>query len=594
MLSKAVSAATRKFSELSKYLSRPYKDRPIEVLPQIISTDDRLLNVAREFSDITSDFKVRSKDGFLLEPYFLGNFDQVRQVGGFNSNPLGSKPPSVQKAAINDPVFFELLTLVTRTLSSNCSPSGISLNKISSIGFPDRTNDLNVKTFALKYFIENYDKISSKVEQTISGKASIDSWINDFSFAPISLEGRRSQHTDKISRDGNKFIPRIREVFDWKGNLVKAERVISGYNDMFRTRSRFVYGATGHLNYGAQFFASALRNHMGNKYEFMFYTGPHNFSEKVMNYSYLISADVTAFDQNFDTNVANTIIDNLLCYDDSIKNLMRLMVRMPVVQKNDYVDGRGWKISDDTSSLSLPEVSSNPSGWAWVTEFAKIVGVTLMVCAANKVIKIDSSNIDDLLLGKLPIAFLNTGDDMVFMFSNNLVYAKFKEVNKNMEFYKFKLEIEEVVNYLGMSLTRDSSGTKHLLDIRNIVVKTHVPERSIGSVHKPFFAFGFRSKLDIYSNHPSFNYVYNSWNTLVKKHFGSDILQIVKLDRIPNSDTQAFNVADQVFLDNPDSIHYKLNAKDVSADLYNNYYSYIDASFFKTLNKNLRGAYDIH
>lgn len=593
MLSKSVSLATRKFSELSKYLARPYKDRPIEVLPQIMSNDDRLLNLAREYSDSSADLKVNSKNGFLLEPFILGNFDQVRQIGGFNANPLGSKPPSDVIDKMDDPLFFKFLKMVTINMTSNCSPSGISINKISSIGFPDRTNDLNTKTLAIKFFIDNFDEISKSVDDTINQKISIDDWIKSFSFAPISLEGRRSQHTDKISRDGNKFVPRIREVFDWNGKLVKADRYIKNFSDFFRTRSRFVYGATGHLNYGAQFFASALRNHMSSKYEFMFYTGPHNFASKVKDYSYLISADVAAFDQNFDERVSNTIIDNIGCYDDSVKNLMRLMVRMPIIQKNDYVDGRGWKISDDTSLLKLPEVTSNPSGWAWVTEFAKIVGVTLMVCAASKVINIDESNIEDLLLGKLPITFLNTGDDMVFMFSNNLVHAKFKEVNKVMSFYKFKLEQEEVVNYLGMSLTRDSSGTRHLLDIRNIVVKTHVPERSIGSIHRPFFAFGFRNKLDIYSSHPSFNYVYNAWNSLVKKNFSLDILQIVELDRVPSSNNQAFNVADQVFIDNPDSIHYKLNAKDVSPELYNNYYSYIDKVHFVKLNKHLRGAYDI-
>lgn len=589
MHSKTIEVGIRRYPELAKYLNRPYSDRPAEVLPTVYSNDQRLINLARDVSDGLKDIKPNIKDGFLLEPYILGNFDAVRQLAGFNSNPLGSKPPEQEQKTEIDPTFFEFLAKVTKLMTSNCAPSGISINKISSIGFPDRVNDLVVKSKSVKFFINNFDRIAKYCDLTAGGKKSIDDWIGEFDFAPISLEGRRSQHTDGISREGSKFVPRLREVFDWTGKKVTTTRSIKDLSDFFRTRSRFVYGATGHLNYGAQFFATSIRNFMAHKYDFMFYTGPHNFAEKTRDFDFMISADVTQFDQNFDQRVADTIIDNIYCYDDDVKNLMRTMVAMPVVQKNDYIGQKGFKVSSDTASLNLPSVSSNPSGWAWVTEFAKIVGVTLMVCAVNRILKVTDDNLDDLLLGKLPIAFLNTGDDMVFLFRNSKFYADFKTVNKEMQFYRFKLEIESVVNYLGMSLRRDSSGTSPLLDIRNIVIKTHVPERSVGSVHKPFFAFGLRSKLDIYANHPAFHYVFGYWNNLFKKNFGLDLLQFVKLDKLPKGNIEARNIADQVFMENPDSIHYKIKPGDISKDLLDQYYVFVDRSHFANLEKHLRG-----
>lgn len=589
-MSRAIDFAIKKYNTFSRYVNRTYTDNPAEILPGVKSTDTRVLDLAREFSDATANINVRSKNGFLEEPFMLGNFDGIRQITGFPSNPLGSKPPSQQGAIPRDPEFDRLLALTTKVLTMECKPTGISINKTSSVGFPFRTFELDVKLKALKSFITNYDRIITSCQKTNDGSMFIDDWIGEYDFAPISLEGRRFQHTDKIIRDSNGISSKLRDVFDWTGKKVQANRSIDGYRDFFRTRARFVYGAPGSLNYGAQFFANALRKRMAERFEFMFYTGPHNFADKVKNFDAIISADVTAFDQNFDDHVTNIIINSIQCYDDSIKQLMHLMVRMPVLQKNDYIDGKGYKLSQSLSERLNP-VSSNPSGWAWVTEFAKIVGVTLMVCTANKLFRVDETNIVALLEGKLDIAFLNTGDDMVFLFRNDEILSAFrKRIGKDLSFYKFKLEMEDIVNYLGMALRRDSSGTSALLDIRNIVIKTHVPERGISSIHKPFFAFGFRSKLDIYSSHPMFNEVFQPWNKMVKKHFGKDILSIIELDKVPRNTGNALNVADKIFLDNPDSIHYKLDANDVTPDLLSEVFAYVDVANFKKLNGHLKGV----
>lgn len=263
------------------------------------------------------------------------------------------------------------------------------------------------------------------------------------------------------------------------------------------------------------------------------------------------------------------------------------MVRMPVIKKNDHIGEKGWQTSSDIDLRSLEPVTSNPSGWAWVTEFAKICGVALMVSITNKLFKIDESNIDNLLHGKLPVSFLNTGDDMVFMFKNEDIYSRFKKLGNEVKIYKFKLEFEKSVNYLGMSLRKVSGFPEVLLDIRNVVIKTHVPERGIGSVHKPFFAFGLRSKLDIYSKHPSFEKIFYPWNSLISKYFGKDLLTLAPLDSVP-SNSVSFNIADSIFLDNPDAIHYKIKTDDVSKSLLETVYSFVDVKYFDKLKVHLR------
>lgn len=593
-MSNVIKLASGKFNAFSQYLHRGYSDRPIHVLPDIRSDDPNLLALARSYSDMWADTKMNSKDGFIGEPYLLGNFDALRQIAGFPSNPLGTKPPVGRPhAKSNSELFMRYLVMVTKIMSKHVIPTGITINKKSSIGFPSRSFDIRDKLSSLYYFIKNFDKIATYAEKTVSNEITVDKWMSEFNFVPISLEGRRFQHTDKIIREDNGNLnPKTRKVFDWTGKEVAATRHIKGYDDFFRVRARFVYGAPGHLNYGAQYFASALRNYMGKKFPFMFYTGPHNLGNKVSKFRFAISADVAAFDQSFDQQVSDTIIDNLQCYSESVKSLMRLMVAMPALIKNDYIDGSGYKVSQDLNG-PLNTVSSNPSGWAWVTEYAKIVGVTLMLCALDNVMKIDDSNIEDLLLGKLDIAFLNTGDDMVFLFQDDIKFNKFKEsLSKGMLFHTFKLEFEEVVSYLGMSLARSSSGVLALNDIRNIVIKTHVPERSFDSIHKRFFAFGFRSKLDIYASHPRFNEVFRKWNELVKKHLGKDILHILELDKLPPSNQVSVNLADRVFLDNPDSIYYKIPPEAVSRDVLHEVFAYVDADTFFSLSKHLIGVID--
>jgi hypothetical protein len=570
---------------MANYLSRPYSEGPIEVLPGILSDDKRLLACSRDLADQFESNVANTKDGFIESPYILGNLNALRQIAGFPMDPMGSKPP-VHSEIPQDKRFFELLALVTKELTRYSTPSGISINKISSIGFPERTNNIVTKLRSLHYFINNFDKIVSLSSDTLDGKITIDDWVKHVDFAPFYLEGRRFQHTDSIRKEKGEFVPRLREVYDWTGKKVSVNREIKGYSDFFRTRARFVYGATGHLNYGAQFFSTALRNAMSERFKFMFYTGPHNFASKVSDFKYALSADVTQFDQNFDHHVVNTIIDNIACYDDKVKTLMRLMAYMPVVQKNDYIGQKGWTVSADTSKSLEMKTGSNPSGWAWVTEFAKICGVTLMCCVYDKYRRVTADNIAALLEGKLDVGFLNTGDDMVFLFKNETTFHAVKQT-KEFKFYRFKLDVEQSVNYLGMSLRKSGDSISTLLDIRNIPIKLFVPERRIGTVHKPFFAFGLRQKLDVYSSHPLYEKVFYALNDTLVKHFGEGLLKLVPLDKKPES-SRLTNIADAIFFENPDAIYYKIKPSDVNPSLLSSVYAFVGLENFSSLRRLLK------
>lgn len=586
-ISKIIEQGARRYTALGNYLNRPYQEGPIEIMPNVMSNDERSLDTCRELSDSLASVKISTKDGFLNPPYLLGNLDALRQIAGFPMNPLGSKPP-LRELPPYDKRFFEILAMVTRELTRFAIPSGISINKISSIGFPERTNNIVTKLKSLNYFISNFDKIVKLCDRTLSGSLTVDEWGSEVDFAPVYLEGRRFQHTDKITRSDNSFIPRLRTVYDWKGNEVTVDRTIKGYSDFFRTRSRFVYGATGHLNYGAQFFSTALRNAMSERFPFMFYTGPHNFAEKVSSFRFALSADVTQFDQNFDELVIDTIISNMLCYDDSVKTLMRMMAFMPVVLKNDYIGEKGWRLSQPTNEKLELRTGSNPSGWAWVTEFAKICGVALMVSMYDTITPVSAESLPAILAGKSDIGFLNTGDDMVFLFKDESTYLKMKK-RKEFKFYSYKLDVEDYVNYLGMSLRRDDERISTLLDIRNIPVKLFVPERRIGTVHKPFFAFGLRQKLDVYASHPLFERIYYSVNDALKANFGSGLLDLVPLDKTP-ADARLTNIADSIFFENTDAIYYKIKPSDVNPTLLDTVFAFVSLDVFKNLRKHIKEA----
>lgn len=209
-----------------------------------------------------------------------------------------------------------------------------------------------------------------------------------------------------------------------------------------------------------------------------------------------------------------------------------------------------------------------------------------MVSVYDTVAKVDSSNLRAILQGKTDIGFLNTGDDMVFLFKDESTYIKLKN-KKEFKFYSYKLDVESYVNYLGMSLRRSGERISTLLDVRNIPIKLFVPERRIGTVHKPFFAFGLRQKLDVYASHPQFERVYYSMNDMLVQNFGVGLLELVPLDKKPQH-ASLTNIADSIFFENSDAIYYKIKPSEVNPELLDSVFAYVPLSVFDTLRTHLK------
>jgi hypothetical protein len=175
---------------------------------------------------------------------------------------------------------------------------------------------------------------------------------------------------------------------------------------------------------------------------------------------------------------------------------------------------------------------------------------------------------------------------MVFLFKKQSDYDAIKNAG-SMKFYRFKLDAENIVSYLGMSLRKTSSGIESMLDIRNIPVKLFVPERRIGTVHKPFFAFGLRQKLDIYSKHPLFEKIFYDLNENLVKHFGKGLLELVPLDKSPTASSLT-NIADAIFFENPDAIFYKIKPSDVNPELLSSIYAFVPLNAFSTIRHHVK------
>lgn len=574
------------------YFSTPYYDRSVEVFPNIYADDVthlKLLDHMQQVFDRT--FKIADvKDGYLGGSRIPGNFQQLLQIAGYPMNPLSSVPRS-QKVEADDPSFIDMIGKVTR-LCSGFEPTGVPIRRVSSSGLPDMSNDLDVK---MNKLVNSLNTLPTIVKCSDNFLKKQDPMIFlENGYHPFFTEVRRYQHTDKVSRD-DQSQTKLRSVSDWTGKTVTVDREIkflksnkrqagkqfySNLSTFKRTRSRLAYAGPGWLNYPTQYIATGWRNYYSKRFAFTFKHINEKLFDKTNKFRFIIGLDVANFDWNISRQAMHTMIDNITFINDEFRTIMRTFMDMPMIIKNDYLGQKGTKLVNPlTDNFSY----GNPSGWAFVSDAAKMMGCAIYFTILSRFYNITGNDMENILRGLHGrFGVLNMGDDMVAMFSleND---AKLFEAEMVKGVSPFSITREERITFLGVLFDKENKQT--LPDLRNMIVKIHVPERGIGGSQRPFFSFGFRVRLEYYSKHPLYREVYDVWNRAVIKFYGKELMDLVPLNDMPLTNLKAFNLADMLFLENPDVIHYKVNVSDVDKDLYDVVFITVPMDKFKQMHR---------
>lgn len=568
---------------LRKRLSMIRLNKAIQILPvpNGWSDDLAMLNINYQLSKIQT--KTTIVNGMLSGDAVRGDFSIFRQIAGYIFNPLGSVPVRDPKKPSDDR-YLSTLSWFSRKCAGFV-PKDVRIDLNSTTGYSQGVKaHANYKTHCFVNFDNKIDKLLLLSDTKISnGEFFIKSL--ELGTEHANIEGRRTQ-PEKIDNINGVITPKLREVYDCFGKLVKVDRT-TPFDGFYAMRSRLVYGSSATFNYGLSYFGTGWRYYYFSKFPILFKHNMLTLGDKIGNRVNLISIDFANFDQNVDQSYTDALFDSATHFDPSLIRYIKRCLGLPMIVKNDYLGGKGIYIKHHDVPNGV-NVYGNPSGLTFVSDIAKLVGASVALTMLSICFDLDFDSLDRVITGEHPLyLILNGGDDNLFCFKNKSDQSKFaKFVQEKSKDSGFKIEIEKTPIFLGHDLIQSGSKIKAVQDVRNLAMKLQLSEQTIGR-GKPFYKLGFWLRQELLKDHPFYNEFYKLYEDMIKRATGVGFQQIFNVDKTPIN-TQFTNLADVYFLENPEYIYYRLDPDEVSKELLDNNFLSISIDKVKKMNKFVR------
>jgi hypothetical protein len=353
---------------------------------------------------------------------------------------------------------------------------------------------------------------------------------------------------------------------------------------VFRTRAREVWGMSGTFNYAWQMIVQGYRAFYSKKYHHLV----HHISvlDSVTSFpegGVVMSFDFTEFDHSISAVLQRNWIDALeeAGVDSRLCSLRRACITAPVVfHAGKMLDKRLFMLGH-FGEPSASEDFGVQSGIADVSDIDKSVGIScpIDIMLLAKIIKEDE--IDQVLEDVHPLVRLrNMGDDTLLWFASQDIADAFAKVCES--YTNFKVKPDSVPVFLGHTIVEQNGARIALPNVARGVANILVPERGIShkmkqGVPRAFWAYGIEERNVYYRRHPLWDKV---WETVIRSvsdyaHYdvGAEIAREAIVQRAEaNKLYPKLSVYDQMFLQNPAYINYRMQPSDVSRELRDEYF----------------------
>jgi len=472
----------------------------------------------------------------------------------------------------------QLLTWVSELVFAAWSPAPLAISKPSSTGIPTFTRDPIAK-------VAKFRKARAVWRDWVAAarsnnRATLERLGADHDMVLCYAIARRMQ-VDKVTREGNHFSTKEREVFDHRGVRRVADKSTE-WPDFFTKRDRLAYAFPGDFNYLIAAVFACFRWVMSDRFSFTWkHTIPQIMVQKINRFALGFSIDVKNFDQNQRLFMIDEVWRAAPAFNDDFRLLLHLAARAPSLVTNDYIGGRGHRILGDVFDVnSFVNEYGNPSGWAPNDMVNKVIGAWLMLIIFRDLGIVRFRTREDVagfLRGDHPSAgLLNMGDDNVPLLARKEDLAAMHRYVADDAHPYFSLEVESGMKFLGRVFARAGDQVLSLPNLNSYVYNFLNPERGFDSPHRPEAAFGYDVRKLNYMDHPSFRFIDEAVNATWRSTFGETLDNVVARHQRKAPQRAGISAADLVFITNPDSIHYKLEAKQVDPALLDLVYATID------------------
>lgn len=585
----------------------PLKSGFQEVLPGLDSGDPRFHAFQRDLAEALDDqIDHVPINRFAPKSGVASSFNRIRSVSGYMSSPTGrvlidnSRLRAEElKRSRTAPTQFELDLLheLIDAMFEYADYRDLKVASKSSQGLPSMSYDKDKKIAdAMRLFQKDNLEDFLRATERRDGVHI----LNKHKTCYVYMQGYRTQ-ADTFGKV--RKVPDLAYALSGgeSGELLMADKTVIGrdgvpVSDVQACRSRQVMGMANAINLLISSFRSGTMNYCLKEYEYTWkHTSRFQKAEKLNAYlkeypnGTLIGKDVG----KFDASVPRWLRVELYEYisgryvSEQLGKVFMQGAFAPVLQP-ETGDGLGAILIGDALNMESLPSPGLLSGWDMVSPEGKLFNVWQDLVLISLMMGEDyiRGNVRSFLKGKLSIRELNMGDDGILMFPEKHLGEKFFS-DEVMDQSFLLIEPEAALEFGGDVFVQDpeTGFVTGYNKCDSFWVQTLVAEKSWRHPLRQFWNVGLGERPKVYENNPSFHKSLDIADPIFARRFRDKGDWRTFQERLIRDNR--YNVpelvmeADQMFMMDPNVIHYKITADDVSKHLLDAVYSSIPLSAYE-------------
>lgn len=555
--------------DLRARVFQPRRNRDIEVLPDVLSTDARFLSMTENLVDRLSakQFQPESDPNTGLSVNFMtGEPERLLSVAGISNLPVGvgiednsfildelehKRKLDFARTWIK-PEHRAIARELTATLYQGRIDAAARIRKEASSGPMSFKKDMASKFLMVK---NSFEYITSEFPLTPIAMAAAGLYL-------VYLTGERHQPD---------LPTKVR--YSWNGFEMVKTTSATAYPGHHGMRVRTVYGFSGSWSYLITIAAAPIRAYYLNEFGFTYkHREPEFNAQKINRFNAVIGVDVTQFDQTVPEFLLEEychLLEELEIFSPRLCWVIRHSLGAPSISPCPYDRDHlsKWAAVADPYDLSTYALTRGlQSGHSLNPDIGKWMMSLALLCRLHDIGVPVLGQIANILRGQAKFGFLNSADDNLLLGPDSASLRKWLSQHGY-----FALDIESIALFLGSVYGGASGAVVGHPNLTSLLVRTCVPEHGLGKKvgDKRFQWYtGWVEKNAFYRTHPLYADMYEQLDLAARYSFaGRGIEALMSTSEQPSLQNGHLSYADQMFLLKPDSIYYLIDAEDVTKSL---------------------------
>jgi len=550
---------------LRKFVSRRFTDRGVEVAPYIYSDSPEYRRFAKreiELLQESGNFVPKYDDQGNVTNAIDESYLKIMTISGYHSHPRPVGIYDNVEARNEKDLPSDWLSQDAKDIFEECfvhltlrrKDASLPVNSKSTSAMPLWTKEPAEKLQGMQRVL-NYMHANADRSPTISELAA----HQIYCFAVV---GYRSQ-VDPIEK--------VRMVSVGKGKIVQADKK-TDKPDMSRTRERPVYAFSSDVNLAFQSLWAGIQKFAFSEYETTFKVRyPEDVGDRMNKFTAHTTVDVGAFDTTVPDFILEFFLELLVKYQiltQCAVTMLRYMLGAPSISPCPFLEEEEWSPTGDYTDEDAYHLRRGLlSGIFCVSFLGRLIMSSEMLFKLNQVNNNVKGNVGRYFKHEMPdAAIINASDDNFCGASSHTLLDAWMKAPGH-----FQVEREEHRIFLGYFYNYEAGMLKPYPNLSNLMfVNRDCPERSIGldvDDQRSGWYTGWLMVKELGITHPLYQEAYDIKNRACEEVYGRPYEAQMNMKQEPLKIYGALTAEEKWFLTNPDSIHYKIDAEDISPEL---------------------------